>query len=160
MCCSSQGRGEVSHQPSMVSPAFVPVARLLCQTAGWARGQRGHRCKKLLAPFSIITLPQGSCWCWGAHPAPRACRLCLGTVGCEIREVFSLSPTWSQQRSKVTRATGWGRVPRAATPQGCHRLSTSPTSTYHACHRKNPSPGGFPDLPGPKEISSFYFSLC
>lgn len=64
--------------------------------AGWAWGQRGHRCKKLLAPFSITTLPQGRSWCWGAHPAPSACRLCLGTVRREIREVFSLSPTSAQ----------------------------------------------------------------
>lgn len=88
-CTAHPRGGEKCHisPPWALQPLFP---------SGWARGHgdRGDTdVKSSWHPSASSCSLQGSSWCCGAHPAHRACRLCLGTLGCEIREVFSLSPT-------------------------------------------------------------------
>lgn len=78
----------MSHQPLS---SLCPHPNCWVGRGPW--GQRGHRCKKLLAPFSIIMLPPKKLLVLGCPPSSQCLQALPRDMGCEIREVFSLSPT-------------------------------------------------------------------
>lgn len=148
MCCSSQGKGEVSHQPSMVSPAFVPIDRVLCQLLG---GHRDRGDTDVKNPWNPSASSHSSKEAPGAA-APSSCRLCLGTVRCEIREAFSLSPTLLPRAGRDQRLL---RLLDGAVSPG---LPHPPPADTTLCHIKNPSPGGgFQISRGQRRFPAFTF---
>ena len=161
-------------RPAGVSPASASVTQAApCQgqrpPAPGCEGKRLparclHGSKMRKAPAVLRRdprhAPRGH-WGGSRHPAPAG--FAWGQQGCEISAVFSLSPAAlprSQQRSKVTLATD-GAI-AAESPPGCHGLHTptsrSQTAGAVSTHGE-PLPGRAPALTGPREISSFYFSL-